>query len=306
MRALEEVLFFIVASYNSLTRGTCIACMHARVQNLPKFWQLNYAITQYIMYILTPWNHFHFRPIMELKHSPKIRDYKNLKPIDENDVNSSQPGWSSCPEEDQKIHLEAREIRTNSWWASPRLRSYHNQLKFSLRYLNIYMLWLSTIFNIILPIVSLVLLNTFITRSKLINIFIACFTFIVKLNMFSTEVFQLFLSPREKVKRTQTNLQTFSKDTMYATTYEGILDHHNKWPKDWQWALFLEKCTEVIFAWEHSFLFKLPPHHCPVCPHQDDRAALGEPGPNPDSSNPQHKCSRLNGQDKYITKRGGI
>ena len=32
------------------------------------------------------------------------------------------------------------------------------------RYLNIYMLWLSTIFNIILPIVSLVLLNTFITR----------------------------------------------------------------------------------------------------------------------------------------------
>ena len=97
-----------------------------------------------------------------------------------------------------------------------------------MRYLNIYMLWLSTIFNIILPIVSLVLLNTFITRSKLINIFIACFTFIVKLNMFSTEVFQLFLSPREKVKRTQTNLQTFSKDTMYATTYEGILDHHNK------------------------------------------------------------------------------
>ena len=32
------------------------------------------------------------------------------------------------------------------------------------RYLNIYMLWLSTIFNIILPIVSLALLNTFITR----------------------------------------------------------------------------------------------------------------------------------------------
>ena len=31
------------------------------------------------------------------------------------DANSSQPGWSSCPEEDQKIHLEAREIRTNSW-----------------------------------------------------------------------------------------------------------------------------------------------------------------------------------------------
>jgi len=61
--------------------------------------------------------------------------------------NSSQPGWSSCPEEDQKIHLEAREIRTNSW------------------YLNIYMLWLSTIFNIILPIIALVLLNTFITRT---------------------------------------------------------------------------------------------------------------------------------------------
>ena len=32
------------------------------------------------------------------------------------------------------------------------------------RYLNIYMLWMSTIFNIILPIVSLILLNTFITR----------------------------------------------------------------------------------------------------------------------------------------------
>ena len=33
------------------------------------------------------------------------------------DLSSSQPGWSSCPHEDEKIHLEAREIRTNSWWA---------------------------------------------------------------------------------------------------------------------------------------------------------------------------------------------
>ena len=41
-----------------------------------------------------------------------------------------------------------------------------------MRYLNIYMLWLSTIFNIILPIIALVLLNTFITRFKLSVIFI--------------------------------------------------------------------------------------------------------------------------------------
>ena len=30
--------------------------------------------------------------------------------------NSSQPGWASCPNVDQKIQLEAREIRTNSWY----------------------------------------------------------------------------------------------------------------------------------------------------------------------------------------------
>ena len=94
--------------------------------------------------------------------------------------NSSQPGWASCPNVDQKIQLEAREIRTNSWYDDhlyiftgrvfdvivfciERLLTTMTIRK-TRRYLNIYMLWLSTIFNIILPIVSLVLLNTFITR----------------------------------------------------------------------------------------------------------------------------------------------
>ena len=50
-------------------------------------------------------------------------------------------------------------------------RSLMTAIRKTHRYLNIYMLWLSTIFNIILPIVSLVLLNTFITRWTLSSSF---------------------------------------------------------------------------------------------------------------------------------------
>ena len=44
---------------------------------------------------------------------------RNLLFIDINSNNSSEPGWSSCPNEGETIKLEAREIRLNSWWVAP-------------------------------------------------------------------------------------------------------------------------------------------------------------------------------------------
>ena len=80
----------------------------------------------------------------------------------------TEPDWSSCSE--GTIQLEARDIRTNEWWHL-HLQHFDIQLKCNLfrispnRYLNVYMLWLTSFCNIIFPIVSLVLLNTIVVKT---------------------------------------------------------------------------------------------------------------------------------------------
>ena len=62
-------------------------------------------------------------------------------------MNSSFPsllGWAECPQ--GELILVPNSIRVNYW------------------YLNIYLLWINTIFNIILPIILLIVLNVLVTR----------------------------------------------------------------------------------------------------------------------------------------------
>ena len=64
---------------------------------------------------------------------------------------------------------------------------------------------------------------------------------------------------------------------------------------------------QFLFCPGRSYIKKMSPffYHWPVFIHaQDNRAASGESRPDPIATNPQHKCSRLNGQGKYLTERG--
>ena len=111
------------------------------------------------------------------------------------------------------------------------------------RYLNIYMLWLSTIFNIILPIVSLVLLNTFITRFFSFN---------------STKVFQSFLSWYNKVENHQDNC---SPQHIHHKVYLMIIKLNRSFPitssvtndkilgANWEPQPDLKKNSPLFLSW---------------------------------------------------------
>ena len=66
---------------------------------------------------------------------------------------------------------------------------------------------------------------------------------------------------------------------------------------------------QFLFCPGRSYIKKMSPffYHWPVFIHaQDNRAASGESRPDPIATNPQHKCSRLNGSCKYPATRGNI
>ena len=65
------------------------------------------------------------------------------------------------------------------------------------------------------------------------------------------------------------------------------------------WRRRKKQSHPTIFIISHC----LPLHPRPP-QTQDDRAAPWEPGPDPTSSKPQHKCQRINGQGKCLAKRG--